>query len=333
MIVVLSHPDDPHAARVMKHLTTAGQDHVLLNLSHLPDRASVTVDYADPAAPGIRYAPADGAELDLGAATAAWWRRPQAARPETISDPSVAMFTHNEWHEALAGLWRLLPVRWMNDPVRDEAASRKAYQLKAASEAGLLVPRTLVTSDPDRARCFIHTHGIGRTIFKTFSCTHEIWRETRLVRNEDLAQLDAVRLAPVIFQEYVEAEADLRITSVGGRLFVAAIDARGSDYEVDFRMSLGQARTSSAELPQEVQAGIHRLMRCLGLEYGAIDMRRTPSGQHVFLEVNTAGEFLFVEERTGLPISEAVAEWLTRPGTPSPGRARRATRARETTTL
>ena len=51
-------------------------------------------------------------------------------------------------------------------------------------------------------------------------------------------------------------------------------------------------------------------MRRLGLVYGAMDLRRTPDGDHVFLEVNTAGEFLFVEERTGQPISRAIADWL-----------------------
>ena len=55
-------------------------------------------------------------------------------------------------------------------------------------------------------------------------------------------------------------------------------------------------------------------MKRLGLVYGAIDLRRTPAGDYVFLEVNTAGEFLFVEERTGQPIAAAVADWLTKPG-------------------
>ena len=54
-------------------------------------------------------------------------------------------------------------------------------------------------------------------------------------------------------------------------------------------------------------------MERLGLVYGAIDLRRTPEGEHVFLEINTAGEFLFVEERTGQPIARAVADWLARP--------------------
>jgi glutathione synthase/RimK-type ligase-like ATP-grasp enzyme len=57
-------------------------------------------------------------------------------------------------------------------------------------------------------------------------------------------------------------------------------------------------------------------MTRLGLVYGAIDMRRTPDGEYVFLEVNTAGEFLFIEDRTGQPISSAVAKWLARPVAP-----------------
>ena len=58
---------------------------------------------------------------------------------------------------------------------------------------------------------------------------------------------------------------------------------------------------------------LRELMARLGIVYGAFDLRRTPDGDHVFLEVNTAGEFLFVEERTGMPITDAVASWLADP--------------------
>jgi hypothetical protein len=37
----------------------------------------------------------------------------------------------------------------------------------------------------------------------------------------------------------------------------------------------------------------------MGLIYGAIDMRLTPDGRYVFLEINPAGQWLFVEHRTG----------------------------------
>ncbi len=54
------------------------------------------------------------------------------------------------------------------------------------------------------------------------------------------------------------------------------------------------------------------LMRRLGLEYGAIDLRLTPDGEYVFFEVNPAGQFLFVEHACGLPISAALAGHLAR---------------------
>ena len=51
-------------------------------------------------------------------------------------------------------------------------------------------------------------------------------------------------------------------------------------------------------------------MRRLGIVYGAIDLRRTPDGRHVFLEVNPAGQWLFVEQATGQPIARALARAL-----------------------
>jgi glutathione synthase/RimK-type ligase-like ATP-grasp enzyme len=311
MILVVSHPDDAHARRVIVHLRGAGHEVHLLDLSDLPDRASLSLDFADPLRPGLELRPDDGPPLDLGRVSATWWRRPQAPNPTDVADLHVRLFASSEWNEAVQGLWLLLGGRWMNEPGRDERASRKASQLRIASEVGLRVPRTLMTSDPDRAREFIASVGVGRTIFKTFAATPTVWRETRIVRETELATLDAVRVAPVIFQEYVEADADLRVTVVGERVFAMAIHAGQTDYPVDFRMSLGQARTEVAELPAAVTAAIHRLMDRLGLAYGAIDLRRTPEGEHVFLEINTAGEFLFVEERTGLPIAAAVADWLS----------------------
>ncbi len=51
-------------------------------------------------------------------------------------------------------------------------------------------------------------------------------------------------------------------------------------------------------------------MGALNLVYGAIDMRLTPDGEYVFLEVNPAGQWLFIEERTGQPITATLANHL-----------------------
>lgn len=293
-------------------LRDAGHEPALLDLSTLPDRATLTVAYENGQPEQLEYR-LDGLPLDLARVRSVWWRRPQAVEPSTVADPEVHLFTVNEWHEAISGLWQLIEARWVNDPARDEIAARKAFQLRVAADVGLRTPHTLITSDPERARSFVEAHGLGRTIFKTFSCTHTVWRETRLVGDDELSAFDSIRIAPVIFQEYVPAEVDLRITVIGRRFFPAAIHSQDTDYPVDFRMSLGQAKTEPVPLPTNVERALLELMNRLGLLYGAIDMRRTPAGDYVFLELNTAGEFLFIEERTGQPIASALAELLARP--------------------
>jgi RimK-like ATP-grasp domain len=315
MIVVVSHLGDPHAVRVVEVLRAAGEDVVLLDLGDLPERASLTVDFDDCACgrPKLLLRTQAGEEHDLAGARSVWWRRPQAVDLTAITDPSVHVFAAGEWHEAVSGLWQLIDAPWMNPPARDDTAGRKLLQLQVARRLGLAIPRTMATSDPEEAARFIDRAGGARTIYKTFSCTHEVWRETRLVGPAERDALESVRLAPVIFQEYVEADVDIRATIVAGEVFAAAIHSRQTDYPVDFRMSLGQADVEPVTLPEDIVARLLALMDELGIVYGAFDLRRTPRGEHVFLEVNTAGEFLFIEERTGQPITEAVAGWLADP--------------------
>ena len=150
----------------------------------------------------------------------------------------------------MRGLWHALDVFWINDPGRDEVAHRKLLQLRVAQEVGLEIPSTLVTNDLAEARSFVDAHGYRDVICKAFSATEQQWRETRLVGEEELAALENVRYAPVIFQEYVERH-DLRVTVVGDQIFPAAIHSQESEYPVDFRMDMANARIE-AELPGEV---------------------------------------------------------------------------------
>lgn len=309
MIIALSHPGDDHANAVGRMLGEAGVPVRLVDLSELPARASIALEMTNGSAVRAAYR-TEVETIDLGAATAFWWRRPQWPDLTAMHDPDHHAFAMNEWNEALHGLWEVVGGRWMNPPATDLAASRKARQLQVARRVGLRTPRTLMTSDPDRARDFVANEGAGRAIFKTFSCTQAVWRETRVVTEADLSVLDTVRNAPVIFQEFVPAGEDIRVTVVGDQIFAAEISTGETSYTADFRPVLGEARTAATELPTTVASGLRALMAELGLVYGAADFRRTPDGDHYFLEVNTAGEFLFVERLTGLPITRAVADWL-----------------------
>ena len=107
---------------------------------------------------------------------------------------------------------------------------------------------------------------------------------------------------------------DRRVTVVGEEVFAAAIHSQELAYPLDFRISLDQGagvRMTPTTLPDEVGDALVRLLKVAGLRYGAVDMRRTPDGRHVFLEINPAGQWRFVEEVTGQPMTAAVARLLT----------------------
>lgn len=74
---------------------------------------------------------------------------------------------------------------------------------------------------------------------------------------------------------------------------------------------LAPVLTEPTELPAEVEEGLLRLLKSAGLRYGSVDMRRTPDGRHVFLEVNPSGQWRFVVDVTGQPITAAMARLLS----------------------
>jgi glutathione synthase/RimK-type ligase-like ATP-grasp enzyme len=308
MILIVSHPADDHTVGVLVELDRLGHPAVLVDTARFPSEASVSQRFDG----DRRYYEwsTDGRSIDLTACRAGWWRRPQPFTLQAGISPDVMSFTYSECHEAVAGLWAALDLNWVNPPELDEVAHHKPYQLAAAAEVGLPIPRTIVTNDPNVARRFIAALGPERTVYKTFLATEQCWRETRVVRPVELDLLDTVRLAPVIFQEYVPALADVRVTVVGDRMFAASILPAPDGYDLDYRMDMDGASFEPAELPAESRRGIHALMKRLGLVFGAVDLRRTPDDRYVFLEVNPAGEWRFVEERTNQPITCAVAELL-----------------------
>ena len=309
MIVVVSSTSDEHAQAVLDQLHASSSDVFLLDLSTFPQEMAIALAY-DCEGEDFRLRQ-DGREIALAECRAVWWRRPGPFLPDpAIRRQAHADFIYSECTEAFAGLWHLLDASWMNHPKRDEVAARKVFQLKVAREVGLETPRTLVANDPSRARSFIESLGAERVVYKAFSATQAEWRETRLVTSREMGLLDSVRYAPVIFQEYIEAEVDLRITVVGNDIFPAAIHSQKSAYKVDFRMDMLNAKVEAFQLPSKVVSRLRKLMRRFGLVYGAIDMRMTSEGRYVFLEINPAGQWLFVEERTKQQITAAVAKEL-----------------------
>ena len=264
-------------------------------------------------------------ELDLGGETlrapdvrAVWNRRVWPPRLDEDLDESFREGCAREASATLdAFLGGLSHARWVDPSARVDAAEDKARQLREARAAGLVIPRTIITNDPARVRAFRASLG-APMVTKMLSALsygmsgRSFFVHTSLVRDEDLDDLDALRLCPMVFQALVPKRVELRVVCVGGRFFTGAIDASASARgQVDWRLAEpAEARWKPWALPEEVAAKLRALMQGLGLVYGAVDLIVRPDGGYVFLEVNPAGEWGMIERDLGLPIGAALADAL-----------------------
>lgn len=305
-VLIVSNFADGHARAVIAELHQRGARVELLDLADYPGKLMLTLAF-EGGKRRFQLRRPGGGQLDLETVRAVWWRRPSAfGLPDTLRDPAHRRLALSEATTAFHGLFEAMDARWINSPVLDAAASHKPYQLALAQRLGLDIPQTMMTSDPDEAREFWRVCD-GDVIYKQFIALPEAWSETRRLGEAETKAADAaIRLAPVIFQRHVAAVADLRVTIIGDEVFAAAVDVRDLSYDVDVRLNL-DAKHVAHDLPEDIANKLRALMRQLGLMYGAIDLRLTEDGRYVFLEINPAGQFLYVEQQTGQPIAAALA--------------------------
>jgi hypothetical protein len=208
---------------------------------------------------------------------------------------------------------------WVNPMEAARNAENKLVQLSVCRRLGIPFPETVVTTDAAevdalRARW-------GRIVFKSFLVHH--WEErdhgrmhavgvTLLDGDSDLPA-DAIAVCPGIYQRYIEKACDVRVTVIGDRIFALAIRRSSSGGFVDWRIHAGnpELRAEGIALPSALEARLRALMAELGLVFGCIDLVVDKNGGFHFLEVNQAGQFLFVEEmQPGWPILQAMTAML-----------------------
>jgi glutathione synthase/RimK-type ligase-like ATP-grasp enzyme len=260
-------------------------------------------------------------ELALGDVGAVWYRRAAigAALPDDM-DRQHRAAALQESRATLFGMLECLDCFVMDRISTVRAAEHKARQLELACELGLDVPRTLTTNDPDAVPAFWDLCG-GRVVVKalsSFAIQDDAGREqvvfTSPLGAEDLAHLDQLALSPMTFQEHVAKAVELRVTVIGGRAFAAAVDSQVHERaRVDWRKEghrLVNAWTPYS-LPRDVEDRLLQLAARLHLSYGAADIVVAPDGRHVFLEINPAGEWFWLDNVFGSrALSTAIAETL-----------------------
>ncbi|MEV0033307.1 hypothetical protein [Nocardia sp. NPDC050793] len=246
--------------------------------------------------------------IGLDTVRSVWWRRPHPCRVPGGVRASDDAYRQAECDGFIQGLLWSIPAFWINDPGADRTAARKIVQLETAQRAGFAIPETLITNDPDEARSFAESRP-GPVVYKRTGTGRAEFAETRIITAADFGKLAGIRSAPTTFQDYIQAECDLRVVWVDGIAWTVRIDSQAGVGRVDSRLdtSVDFAR---GQLPASVSKSLATLMGALGLSFGVLDLRLGLDGEYYFLEVNPQGQFAYLEIKTGLPIFRSLSNLL-----------------------
>lgn len=311
-VLILSSPEDAHAVRVAQHLSE--WDASVAYWKFEPFVHDCKLEFVTDEGKRVFRFNQDGRSIDVSSFDSIWFRRPGAPQSKRFFQPWVSAVVETEAHNALYGMLYSMPCLWVNYPARDAAASLKLFQLEVAKTLGISVPETIVTNDPEFARAFYEKHK-GQVIYKLvteksnfflpqFEFPHGI--PTLPVREVDLAHLDQVRHAPHLFQQKIEKNADIRVTVIGKKLFAFHIESQSGSGKLDWRTDY-DVPMRVCELPDHLSEKCLQLLRRLGLNYGAIDFCLDTEGRYVFLEINPAGQYMWLENLTKVPLSKELA--------------------------
>lgn len=207
--------------------------------------------------------------------------------------------------DALLAFAEISDATVVNRPSAMASNNSKPYQSALIAAAGLDVPETLVTTDPQAVIPFWERH--GAMIYKSVSGVRSI---VARFTPEHRDRLEQVAHCPTQFQQYVPGT-DVRIHVVGGDAFSCSIVSDGDDYRYASARD-EMVIIEAYEPPDDIVQRAIDVTAALGLLFSGIDLRRTPDGRWYCFEVNPSPGFTFYESATGLPIADAVAALMSR---------------------
>jgi glutathione synthase/RimK-type ligase-like ATP-grasp enzyme len=182
----------------------------------------------------------------------------------------------------------------------------KPFQAQVIVQNGFSTPETLLTDDPDAVGEFAVR--FPDAIYKSASGVRSIVSSLADAAPERLRR---IRWCPVQFQERVRGF-EVRVHVVGDRTFAVRVRSDALDYRYARAQTGTDAELEIFDLPGEVHDRCVTLAEALDLPLAGVDLKFCDDGRVVCFEVNPSPGFSYYELTTGLPISAAIADELTK---------------------
>lgn len=254
-----------------------------------------------------------------------WERRPVVPTElRNLNRDEINNHNLREAHGFLSFLlYYLGDIYCLGHHLYDRSAASKMLQLKIAREMGMITPDTCFSNNRSAIEAFCRKYDI--VCLKSID-NDNIWfndegREhilyTQVVNSKSLLGLDNESFSQTVsyLQNYIDKDFELRITVVDRQIFACKIDSQKMGEKtgkIDWRQGLDNGLLHSRyALPPNVADFCREFLQRLHLNFGCLDFIVTPKGEYVFLECNPNGQWLWIEQETGLEISKCIAETLS----------------------
>lgn len=308
-VLIIGQYPDPHIDKVLPYLTD-GEVRPLVFQRH-SKKDQLSLEFSHLLQPTLKI------NKSIRNLVSVWWRLKPYMPAEFSGGLSniTENFIVKEWGEVLKSLpyFTRENIKWINNIEKHYKTSYKAFQLITAQKLGLTIPPTLISNSPADIKRFFDRH--SKVIYKTLSSfimpPKYVIFTTLLNKDDILKSGNELIIAPGIYQAYCEKEYELRVTVVENKVFTARINSQQQkETEVDWRKNQFLEIYTPWELTKDTQRKLLKFHTTCGLIYAAYDFIVTDKGEEIFLECNPGGQWLWVEEATGFPISEALARSL-----------------------
>lgn len=301
LVLVVGSPVDPHVSSVADGVAERGADVFTLDSLGFPDEVRITL--------GERLGAMRVGDRQLEHIASVYVRDMYVsplsygvdADAEMKQDWNRTLVAYREKANLLLGMmsrWSQMGIPVYN-PRSTEWLQTKPGQLAVLEQAGLPVPETVWTNDPEVVRSFAAGR---RVIYKPVAGG----AATQELGPEDLTEdrLRKLAGAPVTFQELLEGD-NYRVYCIDGDV-VATFRIVSS--MLDFRQN--EEVLEQTELPEEVRNQCLKATEVLGLRWSGIDLRAGADGKLRFLEANSSPMFLGFDARGGTDILNALVDRL-----------------------
>lgn len=316
-VAIFSERNDLHAAAVQWALARNG-----IPTLFAPDVSRLTGDISVHAGgQGLSWR-ATQAGVPLTHVRSAWFRRPKPPAPKNCLEEDRG-FVAQQWTLFQKNIFDLgdglIDALWVNRPHAALAAESKLLQLQHARSVGLMFPDMVVTNRAEDVAQLIRRW--GRVVYKSFyphtwhNASLDTYHSVGVVlldANSELPQA-SIAMCPGIFQRYIDKKAEMRVTVIGSRMYAIKILKRDGGAFLDWRNSAMDDVTimQPCQLDGTLEQKIRGLMQRLGIVFGCIDLVIDHDDNVFFLEVNQAGQFLFVEDKVSeMPLLQSMAAML-----------------------